>query len=316
MSTHKRMATVDSISEKRCSRCRELKPSTGFCRNKNTRDGLNSWCKKCVKVYYRRGELSQAYIDVPEGCKRCAKCQQIRPLSNFNKHRSAKDGLDTYCRDCKFIIGGYKKRKISPSEGVPDGFRRCLRCKIVFPASTDFFSKAKNAAGLRATCKVCQSVLWAEWYKTNTEYARAASRKFKADNPNHVRERNKRYRHTHPERIRVFKSRREDRKRSRTNDLSDEQWVNALQHFGGCCAVCGRPPGLWHIIAMDHWIPLSSPDCPGTIVTNIIPLCHGVGGCNNSKKDRMPSAWLLWKFGKREARVIEAKIMAYLKGVQ
>ncbi len=92
------------------------------------------------------------------------------------------------------------------------------------------------------------------------------------------------------------------RKRSLPNNFSAQDRRRALEYWNGRCAVCGRPPGLWHTIATDHWIPLSSPDCPGTIKTNMVPLCHGTDGCNNQKYAKMPEVWLREKMGKRRAK--------------
>lgn len=87
-------------------------------------------------------------------------------------------------------------------------------------------------------------------------------------------------------------------------------------HFGGRCAVCERPPGLWHTIAADHWTPISSPDCPGTVPSNIVPLCHGVDGCNNSKHDRDAAEWLSETRGKRQANKIIARIEGYFESIR
>jgi hypothetical protein len=77
-----------------------------------------------------------------------------------------------------------------------------------------------------------------------------------------------------------------------------------------------RPAGLWHQITPDHWIPLASPDCPGTVPENIIPLCFGSGGCNNSKKAKDGYEWLLQRYGKRKACVILKRIQAYFEWVK
>jgi hypothetical protein len=110
-----------------------------------------------------------------------------------------------------------------------------------------------------------------------------------------------------------YNARRQARKRNLPVAYTKSDWDRALAYFGGICAVCGRPPGLWHTIAADHWIPLSSPDCPGTIPTNIVPLCHGIDGCNNSKHSRLPIDWLIDRFGKREAKRIAKRIDTYFK---
>jgi hypothetical protein len=106
------------------------------------------------------------------------------------------------------------------------------------------------------------------------------------------------------------------RRRSKRNELdfdfSAEDKRRALQYFNGCCAVCGRQLNdLFgeHTGAMDHWVALSK-DGP-TIASNLIPLCHGVDGCNNSKHDYEPQEWLEKKFGKRKAKRILKRIQDY-----
>ena len=101
------------------------------------------------------------------------------------------------------------------------------------------------------------------------------------------------------------------RKRSLPNTFTREDWQRALEYWDYRCAVCNRPRGLWHTLTADHWIPLNSPDCPGTIPTNLIPLCHGQDGCNNSKSGRLPDVWLDKKLGKRKAAEKRAEIEAY-----
>lgn len=92
------------------------------------------------------------------------------------------------------------------------------------------------------------------------------------------------------------------RKRRLPNTFTAQDRRRALDYWHGRCAVCGRPPGLWHTIATDHWIPLSSAACPGTVRTNMVPLCHGTDGCNNQKYAKMPEVWLHEKLGKHRAK--------------
>ena len=33
--------------------------------------------------------------------KRCSKCGEVKPLTEFHKNRSARDGLDHWCKSCK-----------------------------------------------------------------------------------------------------------------------------------------------------------------------------------------------------------------------
>ncbi len=106
------------------------------------------------------------------------------------------------------------------------------------------------------------------------------------------------------------------RKHSLPNTFTADDWQRALEYWEHKCAVCGRPRGLWHTLAKDHWLPLTSPDCPGTVATNILPLCHGEGGCNNSKSKKDPESWLIERLGKRRAARKRGEIQAYFDWVR
>lgn len=118
-------------------------------------------------------------------------------------------------------------------------------------------------------------------------------------------------------RLNIYWHKRRALQRQLPMNFTDDDWQRALDYFNGCCAVCGRPRGLWHTLAKDHWIPLSSPcpDNPGTVPTNIVPLCGGVGGCNESKNNRDATEWLRWRFGKRKARQTLKRIEEYFAWV-
>ena len=49
---------------------------------------------------------------------------------------------------------------------------------------------------------------------------------------------------------------------------------------------------------------------------NILPLCHGEGGCNNRKREKHAHDWLLLTFGKRKAAQIERRIQEYFNWVK
>jgi len=98
--------------------------------------------------------------------------------------------------------------------------------------------------------------------------------------------------------------------------LTTEQWQHALNYFNGCCAVCERQLNDMFgefTKSADHWIPLSyeGGDNPGTVAENIIPLCHGVDGCNNSKGATLPMEWLQQKFSRYKSKKIIDKIQKY-----
>jgi hypothetical protein len=164
------------------------------------------------------------------------------------------------------------------------------------------------------------------WRYRNLEQQRARERAYKQRNPVQHQVDARRWRQAHPERVKQSRKQWGSNNRSKLitiyqryitkklglpNAFSATDWQRAVAYFGGRCAVCGRPPGLWHTLAIDHWIPLSSDACPGTIPANIVPLCHGIDGCNNSKHNRDPEEWLIEKSGKRRAHQILSRIQDY-----
>jgi len=112
---------------------------------------------------------------------------------------------------------------------------------------------------------------------------------------------------------------RSERQKAFRREFSKKQREFAIQYFNGCCATCGRQ--LYDLFGerklhFDHWIPLTDPKCPGTVATNMVPLCGGIGGCNNSKHAADPHTWLRRRFGPRKAREIEARIETYFSIVR
>lgn len=42
---------MNNLSEKQCSKCKEIKPIESFCKKKDGKGGINSICKKCISRY-------------------------------------------------------------------------------------------------------------------------------------------------------------------------------------------------------------------------------------------------------------------------
>jgi hypothetical protein len=140
-------------------------------------------------------------------------------------------------------------------------------------------------------------------------------------NPERWQKQQKKYRVAHPEISNTIGQRRSARKRSLPDTLTAEQWQRCLDYFHHSCAVCGRDLDdtygeVDYVLAMDHWIPLTSPNCPGTVVTNIVPLCHGKGGCNNSKGDNDPIQWVIETFDEFGGNRILTRIEGYFEWVK
>lgn len=154
------------------------------------------------------------------------------------------------------------------------------------------------------------------------EYVKEYNKKRRENNPNYA---NESYKKNREKILRMSKIRHENdptkrtsymiRRRARENELPDvfttEDWRFCLNYWSNSCVVCGRSVGENNTIAADHWIPLSHPESPGTVPWNIIPLCHGEKGCNNSKGNKQLIEWLIKKIGESDASILIDKVNEY-----
>lgn len=263
-------------------------------------------------------------MDTPDSntLKRCTKCGELKPRDQFGKNRAQcracialsrqkyyqanKDRSREYQRQYNASNRDHRREYV---RNLPDETREKMRA----------YAKAyavENAERLREYRR--------EHRLKNLEHKRAYDRKYREDhieerreylrlNAEQLRESSRRWKQTQAgkESQRISRLRYRTRSLQATSTLTNDDWQTAIDHFGGCCAVCGRPPGLWHTLAADHWIPVSKGG--STTPANIVPLCHGVNGCNNSKLNRDATEWLIEKFGKRKGRAILRRVELFLE---
>lgn len=235
--------------------------------------------------------------------KRCTKCGEEFPSTPkyFNRDRRTLDGLRSHCKVCT------KKQK---REYRAENRERLKRYDADYYAIHSKYMKEYSKKYQAAHPELAR-----QYRKTHREQLREYSRRYRTLNANKRRE----YQRQNLDRFRINGHNYRARKRGLPNTLTIEQMQFALEYFNYCCAVCGRQ--LLDLfgerkLALDHWIPLSFSECPGTTVANLVPLCHGKDGCNNSKHDRDPQEWLISRFGKRKAHKILSNIETYFKVVR
>lgn len=229
---------------------------------------------------------------------------------------------------------------MTASDNTTIPVKRCTKCGEEKPATPEYFYRMQGA--LRPNCKPCHKQYLAEyrnrdggqedaakrsklWREQNPERAAAISKsrnpeKHKATkkawntrNMDKRREYSRRSRRKNAATSRAAYHRYQARKRGLPNTLTAAEWRMALEYFGGRCAICGRTPAAKLKITPDHWIALSKDTSPGTIAANIVPLCWGINGCNNSKSNRNPLQWLNDRFGAAKAAAIVQRIDAYFE---
>jgi hypothetical protein len=274
--------------------------------------------------------------------KRCPRCEKLLPatVDYFHRDRSMADGLTTTCAKCrsnnpnhtrKATSTAERKVKIDPS--TPAGYKRCNRCEQVLPATPEYFHQDESKAdGFHSICGKCRKEKNKQWCAEYPEESAAYHRKRYAEHGEQIRRniknsmnrhRDKRtayerqYWNENRERRQAKSHRRKAAKLALPNTFSAADWECCLDYWGHRCAACRREPTDAVILSPDHWIALTDPrsDNPGTVPTNIVPLCNAIkggrGGCNNSKHKREAWVWLVERFGADEAAQILVRVTAY-----
>lgn len=151
--------------------------------------------------------------------KKCSGCQRMLPLTAFSRHRGAKDGLQTSCRECQKvwyqqykIHGSYRPHR--PIRAAPDGHKWCTGCDELKPVA-EFYKNRGRKGGLTDTCKTCQLTWSRERYARDPKYRR---------------------------RYLLAK------KYGMTLDAYDA----LLEAQGGVCAICGEAGADAKMLAVDH----------------------------------------------------------------
>lgn len=240
--------------------------------------------------------------------KLCKKCGQYKPATTefFSTSSRYSDGFITPCKACRNAYA--KTRYQERSEEIRAGRREYYWRDPERHRADSRQYMADHQEEINQKRRAAHAA--------NPEPKRRSDKRYYAENKEKVRAKQRKWEREKPEKKKAIGARYLARKRNLPNEFTGDDWQRALEYWNYRCAVCGRPIGLWHTMAADHWIPLNSPGCPGRIPMNIIPLCCGDGGCNNSKHDKLPDAWLIERLGKGRAVRKAKEIEAYFKWVQ
>lgn len=118
------MAKKSAKLKKQCSKCKKWKEKKEFYKNKGHTDGLESWCKECMrkasKQNYARGEgyvrkrrIYEKMHRVVNGLrqKQCNKCKAWKDESRFYGCKGRKDGLGSWCKACSDKLASKHMRR-------------------------------------------------------------------------------------------------------------------------------------------------------------------------------------------------------------
>ena len=87
---------------KKCSNCFQEKLFSEFNNNKNTKDGLQPYCRPCHSAYYKayNASMKDAQPRLVVQSKVCRDCGLEKPISQFGKRAVSPDKHNIYCKPC------------------------------------------------------------------------------------------------------------------------------------------------------------------------------------------------------------------------
>lgn len=148
-----------------CARCKQPKRDDEFYR------GHLSWCRECFKVYVRERRPRKRPV-LPEGQRKCARCQEIKPTEEFRLRSSG--GWYSYCRSCWNPRVESKRRERTGYPRGPLGSRWakwrttgrkvCPICTRDLPLKEFRFDKRSGYP--YGWCRKCGVSKHGEWLKT------------------------------------------------------------------------------------------------------------------------------------------------------
>lgn len=280
--------------------------------------------------------------------KTCKKCGNVFPKTSeyFHNQDTCKDGLRPECKQChaerhKAWRETHKEEKQTMDKRwrEENAERKRANDKAYYEANKELIGKqgreyrlknadtirvrrrgyyAKNAEANRERNKIYRNKnkdrlaqKQVEYRKTHPRQRRDSDREYRETHIEEIRERNRQWKANNPHTVRIKEQRRRARVRNLPNTFTVQEWNVCLEYFHYTCAVCGCQ--LRDLLGdvephADHWIPIASELCTGTIASNIVCLCNT---CNLSKNAKLPEQWLIERYGKRKANEIMKQVQDY-----
>jgi hypothetical protein len=152
---------VPELEFKTCTKCGETKPVSDFSRASGNRDGCGYFCKACSQQYaksYHRKLAARRRSEIPRvRTKRCSKCGDEKPVSEFFKAIGKLDGYRALCKECDATSSAAYRETIADrsfDDIHATGKKKCSLCGRQLPVA-DFNYCRSSPDGLAGHCRAC-----------------------------------------------------------------------------------------------------------------------------------------------------------------
>jgi hypothetical protein len=273
------------MDRKRCTKCGVEFPVTTefFFTDKTKSDGLYSSCKECRRQY--RNETRE---------HRKAWRREHR-RQNSEAYRAKNKAY--YDQNREQIREKARQRRNERLEEFRDKARsyRIRNREHIRQHQLEYRSRIREKVNRKNK----------EYRDNDRDGYRDSQRRHYANHRQRNLNRSREYAQNNQHIIRAVRHRYNARKRGLPSMFTKQDCEHALAYFGHRCAYCSAQ---LETITFDHYIPLISPNGPGTVKENMLPVCFS---CNCSKKASDAETWLRRRFGDEKAQGIILRIYEY-----
>lgn len=138
---------MDSIPQKRCSKCGIQKPKTEFYQNIARNDGLSVYCRPCMNLanhVYSNSIKHKPDNEVPNK-KECVICRETKPSNQFSKNKGSKDGLHSRCKNCaKLKSRQWKQQNAAHHQEYNHSYQKTTNGKTISSIATAKYRSKKQ----------------------------------------------------------------------------------------------------------------------------------------------------------------------------
>lgn len=202
------------------------------------------------------------------GMKVCSRCGVEKPVTEFYKQKTGKDGLMGWCKVCTKQYRSDNKQHYQ------------IINKAKYEYESDILKEYQRKYNEEHKE---ERVKYAKKYKSvNTEKIISARQAYYDKNKIQLSKYHKEWAKSNPVLAKTYGHKRRAKIRELPSTMTPESWNKALNYFGNKCCYCGKQLPL----SQEHFIPVTKGGSYSE--DNIIPACTS---CNTSKRDRLFSDW-------------------------
>lgn len=228
--------------------------------------------------------------------KYCYKCGEVKPIDQFYKHPTAKDGYRGECKACKnkqgeqwYSKNAEKQREKARQWRINNADKKREIDKRWKTENKDRARenqrkwRAKNLDKLREyfreyrekNLSLVQKIR-RNWKENNREKKRDSNRKWSANHPGYYQE----WKQKNPDVRRANEQNRRSRILGNGGRIAAKEWGELKKKYNYTCLCCGRKEPEIEL-SLDHVLPISLGG--KNVIENAQPLCRS---CNSKKNNK------------------------------